>query len=401
MTEIEPGIAPPSAVIAAPKAEPKLAVPSFAELVDAHWNVHRISVRDQPDPEHVRKLRQVRTAFEAFHGTIVESCFGAVDALAAVLTDRGELFIDTARSGTIALWPGMDDLLHRCQVLHIEAKTVLVGDARRICMQLVFSVICYSVSAIDRFAWYTQQSTKWWLPRGVTQAEARAQAQQQAELMYARAATYQTRVTQRQTRGSYIVGMLSGIAVVMAVSAAVGVIEIIVGQDAFWSVENYQMQVYGWAIVTGGAGALGATVSVLQRLTQGSLVLDPTASEGQAKLLGAARVFLGAVFGFALYSLLMAELLPIAVPDDARPLFYFVLILAFLAGFSERFAQDALAVTTRRFLGDAEESVRPVEVGVPVTGRGRPDGQIGPASQEDGSEADKTSEDVQRSGDQN
>jgi hypothetical protein len=390
MADTKPVTAPAADEATSRPALPTLPGASFDDLVLAQWNVDKISVNGRPTPEHMRDLVQARNAFEQSHGTIVGSFFGRVDYLAAVLTDTDEFFIDTTRSGTILSWPGLDDLLHRCQVLSIEARTVLDGDARRICMELIFTVVRYSLAAVDRFAWYTQLPTERALGSGASNVEDRMQTQRQAELMYARAATYQARVAQQLTRRRYTFGMLYGITAALAVLVAVVTLEAIQGRVMLWTDETYEMQPWRWGLATGGAGALGATVSVLQRLTAGSLILDPTASEEQAKLLGAARVFLGGVFGLALYCLLMAELLPIEVPSEPRTFFYYVLILAFLAGFSERFAQDALAITTRRFLPEAKEPGRPIEVGVPAPSAGRPDGVNGPSTQDDAGETGRT-----------
>jgi hypothetical protein len=93
------------------------------------------------------------------------------------------------------------------------------------------------------------------------------------------------------------------------------------------------------------AGALGSVVSVLVRMTRGRLQLDYEAGKSVLRLLGAVRPFVGAVFASALILLVEGGLLPLKIPDESTQRTAFALGLAFLAGFSERWAQDMLAVS--------------------------------------------------------
>ena len=62
-------------------------------------------------------------------------------------------------------------------------------------------------------------------------------------------------------------------------------------------------------------------------------------------LSGVFRLIIGAVFGAAMFVLVSAGLVPIAVPDSAEKVNFFFAGLAFLAGFSERWAQDTIVRT--------------------------------------------------------
>jgi hypothetical protein len=94
------------------------------------------------------------------------------------------------------------------------------------------------------------------------------------------------------------------------------------------------------------AGAIGAIVSVMTRtanrekvrvsLDQGWLVII---------LSGCFRLIIGAVFGAAMLVLVRAGLLPLAVPGSGEEVTLFFAGLAFLAGFSERRAQDTIVRT--------------------------------------------------------
>jgi hypothetical protein len=56
------------------------------------------------------------------------------------------------------------------------------------------------------------------------------------------------------------------------------------------------------------------------------------------------RVVLGSLFAVVLVLIVQAALLPIKPPDAERTFFFFG-VLGFLAGFSERFAQDLILET--------------------------------------------------------
>jgi hypothetical protein len=89
------------------------------------------------------------------------------------------------------------------------------------------------------------------------------------------------------------------------------------------------------------AAALGAFVSVLSRMTRGQLVLSYESGKTMMRLLGAIRPLLGALFGAAVFVLLESQMLGISPPQ--HPSEYYYVGIAFLAGFSERFAQDMIA----------------------------------------------------------
>jgi hypothetical protein len=95
------------------------------------------------------------------------------------------------------------------------------------------------------------------------------------------------------------------------------------------------------------AGAAGAAVSVMTRLT-GEKGLHLVGLEEASHLLlftfGALRLLIGATFGALVFLFIFSTLLDIRVPaDDPTVRLYFLIVLGFIAGFSERFAQDALA----------------------------------------------------------
>jgi hypothetical protein len=90
-------------------------------------------------------------------------------------------------------------------------------------------------------------------------------------------------------------------------------------------------------LLSTGAGAVGALVSVLSRMSSGSdkFSIDFEVGRPLLRRLGLYKPLVGAVFGVALYFVLTSGLLLTDPPEGKR--LYFYGIVAFLAGFSERF----------------------------------------------------------------
>lgn len=90
------------------------------------------------------------------------------------------------------------------------------------------------------------------------------------------------------------------------------------------------------------AGSVGAVVSAMTRGAK--LRVDYRAGRLLLMLTGAFRPIVGGVFGLALYIFIEGTLLPIEVTAAGTSRTFFYLGIAFLAGFSERFAQDAITL---------------------------------------------------------
>jgi hypothetical protein len=135
---------------------------------------------------------------------------------------------------------------------------------------------------------------------------------------------------QRLGQREYVQGMFTGLAVVVA--PVVVVLAILTG------VTNLDS---GW-VATAAAGAVGAILSVLQRMSRGPLDLKPEGYRATFQLLGAIRPVIGAVLGVASFVLVNGGLLSLAPPAAISNHTLYFAGIAFLAGFSERFAQDML-----------------------------------------------------------
>jgi hypothetical protein len=184
-------------------------------------------------------------------------------------------------------------------------------------------------------------------------AEQREARLRRAENGYKRALSRADRFYRDGARQSaqfyYFKGMLIGAGVV---SALVFLFTLLLpGLVAIWGLDLSEEDVAaGFAAAV--AGALGACVSVMWRMTAGTFREEAIFGADNLARLGAFRPFLGSMFGLVLYVALQAQVISTTyIPDD--PGWYFYIFLAFLAGFSERLVPD--------FLGDTGRGLSPRE----------------------------------------
>ena len=86
----------------------------------------------------------------------------------------------------------------------------------------------------------------------------------------------------------------------------------------------------------------------MERLTSGKLEMNHEAGRTINVALGLMRPFIGALFAVALYFFIAGDLVSVfQLPDGEQAQRYFFAGLGFLAGFSERFAQDMVAQGTK------------------------------------------------------
>jgi hypothetical protein len=105
----------------------------------------------------------------------------------------------------------------------------------------------------------------------------------------------------------------------------------------------------------------------MSRLTSNKFYIDERPGSFGVFLAGAFRPLLGALFGVALYVFVGSGIFPaLTVPvGETESLFFYA--IAFLAGFSERFAADVITSTEGAIL----PASRPTGVSTPVTRRSR------------------------------
>jgi hypothetical protein len=134
-----------------------------------------------------------------------------------------------------------------------------------------------------------------------------------------------------------------GIGLAIAVAAARrGVNSVLLAKTGTWSLDLVGVgpQIMATCLM---CGAIGGVLSVMIRVTRGQrLSIDCEQGPVVTTLAGAFRPLIGAVFGIALYVFVITGLVPFAVPADDLKQQLFFAGLAFLAGFSERWAQDTI-----------------------------------------------------------
>jgi hypothetical protein len=297
-------------------------VPSFPELVYAHFDWWRETRNGSVSAATNARYEQAHTAFQATHGEIVKAYWCSHIESAVVMTEKPGRFPWMAprcgfhRESDWATqdWPDIATELHRCDELAVRAKVVLTGVRQRICMSLVMASAAHLMSLVDRRAANAEKT-----------ANASALAQEQEAL--AKAEAYYCNAANGQAQIVYFIGMAL-VAIVLGVGAAI------------WLAIDWTAPVA--ALV---AGAAGAVVSVIQRINAGKFALDYDVGRPYALFLGGLRPLIGGAFAMAISFAFTGGLLHLPVANGESPdhRHLALLVVSFLAGFSERWAQDTLA----------------------------------------------------------
>jgi hypothetical protein len=308
-------------------------VPSFPELVYAHFDWWRETRSGTLADATKARYEQAHAAFEATHGPIVKAYWCSHIESAVVMTEKpGRFWWSGARCGfhresdwATQDWPDIAAELHRCDELSVRAKTVLTGVRQRICMSLVMACASHLMSLVDRRA-----------ANAETVANASSLAQEQLSLSKAEA--YYDDAANGQAQIIYFVGMAL-VAGVLGIGAAI------------WLAVDWAGPVA--ALV---AGATGAVVSVIQRITAGKFGLDYDVGRPYALFLGGLRPLIGGAFAMAITFAFTGGLLhlPVAAGESGDHRRLALLVISFFAGFSERWAQDTLAAALPAMAPKAE-----------------------------------------------
>jgi hypothetical protein len=118
------------------------------------------------------------------------------------------------------------------------------------------------------------------------------------------------------------------------------------------------------------AGAIGAVVSVVQRINNGSFELNYDVGGPYIFFLGGLRPLIGGAFAVAISFAFDGGLLhlPVAASEPTNDRRLALLVISFLAGFSERFAQDTLTSV----LPEAKSAPAPAPAASPSSGTASP-----------------------------
>ena len=294
--------------------------PSFADLVYAHftwWQALHTHAANGGSSAY----RDLLERFQRRHGEIVRSywCSHVESAVALTEKHRGAPWprreVEFYRETDWATrdHPDIAGELHRCDDLAVRAKTVLKGVRQRICLQLVIASAAHLLSLVDARASHDDEA------RTAAALEQERARLDKVEAYYCQAANGQAQIV-------YFMGMA-------AVAATLGLV------CALWLAHDWARPIA--ALI---AGALGAVVSVIQRINAGHFELEYDVGRPYAFFLGALRPLIGGAFALAISFTFMSGILdlPLASHDPEHERLA-LLVISFLAGFSERWAQDTLA----------------------------------------------------------
>jgi hypothetical protein len=314
---------------------------SFSEVVRAHhdWDAGG-GYAAAEDVE--RRYRELRASFEAGAGEIVDAYWCRRVASGVALTRRERQFRGLIRRRRKKLeyrlhrvsdWVTEDtheiaDLLHDCDILAIKAANGLESVPRAVVMQWLLLVESHLLGFIERV--------------GESRPDARAvrrfAASERAELE--RIEDYYFRAGEKRAKMRYVQGM-GGLGIVFLFVNALATAGILALFGAL-DLESAAVREFYASAAAGGAGAV---VSALMRMSShGGFVIDHEMTRLEVTLVGAYRPLIGSVSGIIVYFLMKTPLIPLEESALTLPLF---VVVAFLAGFSERWTRMVLSGAMR------------------------------------------------------
>ena len=276
-----------------------------------------------PDGERQR-LRDLYPAlledFEGDAGAMRRWYFSDKQLLAAALTDDDQISVLIGPHLTTCD-PELIDLVRQCQEVGYTAWHRLAPYDRRLCQDMVFSVIEEAFRMLE-----DEGCPKARHAHCVKVLTRRLEAAEQ----------FMLRCGSRRAQSCYLKGVLLGlgaIGIVLAVTAAV-----LAREDAL---TQYPSQL----LLIATAGAVGAAISVPMRMTSGSFrmnlpTLNAEMKRTDVRLVASLRPVMGLVLALGSYAVVLAGLVPMDQGDDPIRQTALYAAIGFLAGFTERFAQD-------------------------------------------------------------
>jgi hypothetical protein len=274
---------------------------------------------------YARYYPLVLEGFQNRHGNMISRYFCSNVIAAATYTDKDELYVVSPMQQL-----DLEDLLFRAESLSKEAlRTLNQSSNRRVCIEKFYSIATHALGIYDK--WYDHH-------QDIQLVEDKLEPIPFVRSQLEEAEEYYRQAAHREAHKQYFFGMLAGLALLIPVGTIAGVALHVA------SISGLVLEPILGALIAGG---LGAVVSVMTRMTRGTLVLRFESGRFLLRLLGIFRPFMGAILGLALYLLLRGTILPVAIPEEAEQLYFFAGI-AFIAGFSERWAQDMLVVSENR-----------------------------------------------------
>jgi hypothetical protein len=286
-----------------------------------------------------RSFGVVLSNFEAEHGRILRSYFASNYLAAAALTEHDVIEVVLARDVPSS---ELIQIIRRAQALGYLAWHRLERYDRSLCQRMIFAVILELLRRLDQ----TRQDGGT-ASRPLTSSELAALRRNLDE-----AEDFMLRCATRRAQSEYVHGMLKWGSLLLIPVLIAAVVTALLNDGSFAGT-------LGQALLASIAGAVGAMVSVMWRMTSGTFsinlpTLDYASARSELRLMGAGRPAIGGIFALAVFVFALSPLLPIDAVSKHDT--YFLLALGFLAGFSERFAQDMFVRSGQGLAGPGGDS---------------------------------------------
>jgi hypothetical protein len=228
--------------------------------------------------------------------------------------------LDRDKDGVAAL-----ALIGKCDDLALEADEYLTGRWHSVCMGLIFGLLTDALAILDAAAGRLKKK-----PPEPLLTESLLLEQTRGR--YLSVKNFFDRAARRVALFLYLRGVVLSTLILAVASLFLRP-----------EVEGTDVR---HALTAGAAGGIGALASVLDRVSRTGLRLDYEAGRARLFLLGAIRPVLGAISGVFAFFLVQGGFVPLqSDPSGETALFA---VIGFIAGFSERFAQDMLAYAGSR-----------------------------------------------------
>jgi hypothetical protein len=335
--------------LGARREQPLPSAVSFPELVWAHFlrqrEVHETgNLSGEADAEFRRRL----AAFEASEGRLVNAYWCVCEASAVALTakPRGGFARVFRQAPEIRFHAATDwvtrdsteiaNTLHTCETLAVRAGEILRGPTERIAMQWILAIAGHMLGFADE-------------KEGKRTRTERARLVRRKRNELAKVEDYYHRAGEKVGRLVYFTGMLLGLALVAATALAAG------GLLWWWTGLDPQDETTQYLMVSYAMGAVGALMSVMTRMSsskEGVFTVDFEVGRGPIRSLGAFRPFIGATSALVIFFAMKSDLFQV-LPDQQESIYLFA-VVAFIAGFSERWV-NVIFGRAQRVLGAVDE----------------------------------------------
>ena len=320
--------------------------PTLEDL--ALWKFQAQEWRD-PEGFLETRYRNGRHDFESYAGPIADDqeWWGSTNPGGIVVTDRTAyrrhvkrrdygLQLHRSTGLVTADFPECEPLLAMGDDLARRACEVLRGSPQRVVVGRLFG---HATALLDMIEATTRRKNEDRDIKAMAMSEEEAGSRvRTAAKRYAselrNVEAYYNRTAMRSAQLDYFSGVARG---VIWVAVIIGVAVLVADRLLRWSEIVVPAGTYASLIAAVVAGAIGSCVSVMWRMSTGDFVSDYEAGSEHLRMIGVFRPLIGATFGLAIFFAVQADLASFGNDD---PDFWLLTFIAFLSGFSERFAPN-------------------------------------------------------------